>query len=782
LAIFLGWKATPDRITVLPGRATLVGFQSVSDVFVTSPASPFNPPYFDDRSNMSRANAVTGGTRLLLVDDKPELLKSLAELVALHGYHVTEALGGKAALEVLESQEFDAVLLDLIMPEVNGLDVLEFAAAHNVAAKIIVVSGDASFSGVHQALTSGAFDFVRKPYEAAELIATLEKALSHRRLELSNALMEKRIKDSEELHRFIVNSSPDLVYMLDRNGCFEFLNDRVEALLGIPKEELLGKHYSELIYEEDLDAARNLFNERRTGDRASRNIELRVRSRKTRSADQQLHAQVVWMDLTAEGRYSDLNERTRDNFIGSFGTARDISERKEAEQVINFQAYHDLLTHLPNRALLKDRLSLAITQAQRNKRRLAVMFLDLDRFKIVNDTLGHTMGDRLLKAVANRLQGCLRGGDTLSRFGGDEFTLLLPEVRTRDDVVVIATKILDKLAAPFVIDGHELFVGASIGIAMYPEAGDSVEALIQSADIAMYHVKGRGKNGYQFFTDEMNHKFSTRLSLERELRNALATGQLRVYYQPQVDLADGRIIGVEALVRWQHPRRGLIEPADFLSVAEETGLITQLDEWVQVHAFGEVAEWRRAGHGDVRLSVNMSSQQLEQDGFLDRFLANLEASGLAPDRLKIEITENAIMRDMEVIVPKLRALRKTGVRIAIDDFGTGYSSLSYLQHFPVNTLKIDRSFVGDIRAEQGDASIINAIVAMARGLKLDLIAEGVETRTQLRYLKSQGCTEVQGYIFSRPVPATELRAMLDRNPFVRLVWPDSETESAASLV
>jgi diguanylate cyclase (GGDEF)-like protein/PAS domain S-box-containing protein len=720
--------------------------------------------------------------RLLLVDDKPELLKSLSELVGLHGYRVTEALGGRAALEALRSQEFDVVLLDLIMPEISGHDVLEFATAQKLAAKIIVVSGDVSFEGVKQALTTGAFHFVRKPYEPAELFATLEKALSELRLERSNELMEQRLKASEALHVFIVNSSPDLIYMLDRNGCFEFLNDRVESLLGLRKEELLGKHYSELIYEEDLEVARNLFNERRMGDRATRNVELRVRSRKTRSADQSPHTQSVWMDLTAQGNYTDPDERTRENFIGSYGTARDISERKEAEQVINFQAYHDLLTHLPNRALLKDRLSLAITQAQRNKRRLAVMFLDLDRFKIVNDTLGHTMGDRLLKAVANRLQGCLRGGDTLARFGGDEFTLLLPEVRTRDDVVVIASKILDKLAAPFVIDGHELFVGASIGIAMYPEAGDSVEALIQSADIAMYHVKGRGKNGYQFFSDEMNNKFSTRLSLERELRSALATGQLRVYYQPQVDLSDGRIIGVEALVRWQHPRRGLIEPDDFLSVAEETGLIIQLDEWVQMHAFAEVADWRRSGHGDVRLSVNMSSQQLEQDGFLERFLANLDASGLAADRVKIEITENAIMQDMEVIVPKLRALRKAGVRIAIDDFGTGYSSLSYLKNFPVNTLKIDRSFVGDIRADQGDASIINAIVAMARGLKLDLIAEGVETRTQLKYLKSQGCAEVQGYIFSRPVPPVELKALLDRNPFVRLVWPDSENETTATVV
>jgi diguanylate cyclase (GGDEF)-like protein/PAS domain S-box-containing protein len=717
---------------------------------------------------------VNGGPpRVLLVDDKPELLRSLSDVVRLHGgYEVEEALGGRAALAALMARDFDVVLLDLIMPDVSGHDVLEFAAKSQLAAKIIVVSGDSSFSGVRHALTCGASDFVRKPYEATELLTALEKAVHLRRLEQSHERISHSLELSEQLHRFIVNSSPDLVYILDRNGCFSFLNDRVESLLGYTKEELLGKHYSEVVYEEDLEAARNLFNERRTGDRATRNTELRLRSRKPRNSERPFQSQLVWMDLTALGIYSDPGERGRANFRGTYGTARDISERKEAEQVINFQAYHDLLTHLPNRALLRDRLSLAIAQAQRNRRRVGVMFLDLDRFKIVNDTLGHTMGDRLLKAVANRLQGCLRKGDTLSRFGGDEFTLLLPEVRTRDDVVVIAEKVLSKLAAPFVIDGHELFVGASIGVALYPEAGDSVEALIQCADIAMYHVKGRGKNGYQFFSEEMNHKLSTRLSLERELRNALVNGELRVYYQPQVSLADGRIIGVEALARWQHPRLGLITPDEFLPVAEETGLLSQIDEWVQRRAFADVAEWRQSGLGDVRLSVNMSAQQLESETCLDRFLAALQTSGLDGDQVKVEITESTIMKDIEVIVPKLRELRRRGFKIAIDDFGTGYSSLSYLQRFPISTLKIDRSFVGDIRADQSDASIVNAIVAMAQGLKLDLIAEGVETRTQLAYLKAQGCLEVQGYIFSRPVPAAEIRSLLRQNPFGRIVELD----------
>lgn len=717
------------------------------------------------------------GASILLVDDKPDLLTSLEQLILLHGYQPDKALGGQEALDRLAEKSYDVVLLDLIMPGVSGHDVLEDVANKQLGCKIIVVSGDSSFSGVKHALHCGAFDFVKKPYEAGELIATMETALRQCQLETQNQLMEEKLKESEELHRFIVNSSPDLVYMLDRNGCFTFLNDRVESLLGFSKDELLGKHYTEIVDQDHLEIARNIFNERRAGSRVIANAELRLKSRLGRRGPQLFHATSVWMELTAMGVYSDVNERTRGNFVGTYGTARDISERKEAEEVINFQAYHDLLTHLPNRALLKDRLSLAIAHARRNKRKLAVMFLDLDRFKLVNDTLGHSMGDRLLKAVANRLQSCLRRGDTLSRFGGDEFTLLLPEVRTRDDVVVIASKILDRLNGPFVIDGHELFVGASIGIAMYPEAGDSEESLVQSADIAMYHVKGRGKNGYQFFSEEMNQKFSTRLSMERELRNGLTREELAVYYQPQVSLSSGRIVGVEALVRWRHPSRGLLEPNDFLPMAVEAGLITRIDEYVQKRAFSDVAGWHRGGVGDIRVSVNLSALQLEQENFVDRFLGSMAASGLEPSSVKLEITENILMQDMEVIIPKLKELRRLGVCIAIDDFGMGYSSLRYLQQFPINTLKIDRSFVADIRAEQGDASIINAIVAMARGLKLDLIAEGVENRTQLRYLRSQGCSEVQGFIFSGPVPAAKIKALLQEDPYRALVL-EQHTEPA----
>lgn len=734
----------------------------------TSPSASFSRLLQGSGDGSARA-IQKDNVRLLLVDDKPELLKSLFELVSMHGYTADQALGGQAALEALACNDYDVVLLDLIMPGVSGHDILEYAASQQLASKIVVVSGDASFSGVKHALHCGAFDFVKKPYEADALIATMETALKQCQLEERNSHVEAQLKESEELHRFIVNSSPDLVYMLDRDGCFTFLNDRLESLLGYRKDELLGRHYSELVDDDHLELARNIFNERRTGERAATNTELRLKSRLQRSGGRFFHAQSVWMEVTAKGIYQDNGERSRDTFSGTYGTARDVSERKEAEQVINFQAYHDLLTHLPNRALLKDRLSMAITHARRNQRKLGVMFLDLDRFKIVNDTLGHTMGDRLLKAVAKRLQSCLRRGDTLSRFGGDEFTLLLPEVRSRDDVKMIATKILDRLNAPFILDGHELFVGASIGVALYPEAGETEEMLIQNADIAMYHVKGRGKNGFEFFSEEMNHQFTTRLAMERELRNALVQEQLCVHYQPQVDIRDGRIVGVEALVRWQHPTRGLVAPSDFLPVAEETGLIVQIDEYVQRRAFQDVQGWRNAGLGDVYLSVNLSATQLEQERCVANFTESLQQSGLPAVAVKIEITENLLMEDLEVIVPKLKELRASGLQIAIDDFGTGYSSLSYLQQFPVDTLKIDRTFVADIRAKRGDVTITNAIVAMAKGLNLSLIAEGVENRTQLNHLRKLGCTVVQGFIFSGPVAADELASLLGHNPFPELL-------------
>ncbi|HSG88578.1 MAG TPA: EAL domain-containing protein [Pseudomonadales bacterium] len=696
---------------------------------------------------------------VLVVDDRAELRESLCALLEdAGGYRISSAGGGLEALEVLsaEPEAIDLVLLDLVMPDCSGLEVIDRVRALGLDTRIIVVSGEPTFEHVQRALTRGAIDFIRKPYEPEELLSTIGRVRDRLVLERRAEEMERQLVRSELLHRFVVDRSPDLIYMLDGRGHFAFLNQRVETLLGFAREELLGAHYTALVPESQRAAAEYVFNERRTGDRASRDAELVLRSRVPRGPDRRGGEAPV--EITSMGIWSEGADGPRR--IGSYGIVRDISERKRAEELIHFQAYHDQLTQLPNRALFKDRLELAIAQAQRHDKRLAVMFLDLDRFKVVNDSLGHSFGDRLLKAVAARLKGWIRRGDTLARFGGDEFCLLLPDVKSDDDVAQIGQKFIDKLATPFLVDEHELFVGASIGIAMYPEAGESAESLIQSADIAMYHIKGRGKNGFQFFSDRMNDKYASHLSVERELRNALLADELEPHYQPQVDVETGAILGVEALARWNHPRRGMVSPAEFIPLAEETGLIIPVDRCIQRKACLDVARWRAEGHEDLSLSMNISAAQIETDDFVDWMLALFEETGVGTRGIKLEITESVIMREMDLIVPKLRKLSARGVRIGIDDFGTGYSSLSYLQNFPVDTLKIDRAFVSDIRSDESESSIVNAIIHMAKGLGMDIIAEGVESDTQLRYLHTQGCRHVQGFIFSKPLARIDLTAFL----------------------
>ncbi|MEE4381088.1 MAG: EAL domain-containing protein [Pseudomonadales bacterium] len=695
---------------------------------------------------------------VLVVDDRADLRESLERLVASEGYRVTAVDGGRACLAALETDPADVVLLDLVMPDLPGLDVIDAVRERGIDTRIIVVSGEASFEYAQRALTRGAVDFVRKPYEPAELLSALARVEEQIRLARQSRWIAARLERSEQLHRFIVESSPDLVYMLDAEGRFVFLNERVESLLGIPRDELLGCHYTEIVPEDQREAARHVLDERRSGERASRDVGLRL-LRRPRPGDPE-DATELEVEVTARGVYLDASAPGPEGHVGTYGIARDVSERKRAQEMIQFQAHHDLLTYLPNRALLRDRLELALAQARRSGRRLALMFLDLDRFKIVNDTLGHTTGDRLLRAVALRLNQSVRSGDTLARFGGDEFCLLLPDVRGVEDVRVIARKVLDQLAAPFQIDEHELFVGASIGIALYPDAGSTAESLIQHADIAMYAIKGRGRNGYQVFDARMNEHFASRLTEERELRAALRRGELEPHYQPQVDVDTGRVVGVEALARWRHPRRGLLEPAAFLPLAEESGLIVAVDRCIVHRACADVARWRAAGRPELTLSLNVSGAQLEQDDFVQDLLDTIARTGLDPAAVKLEIAENVILREADLVLPKLQALADRGVCIGIDDFGTGYSSLSYLQRFPVTTLKIDRRFVAEIGVGERAALLVDGIIHMARGLGIDIIAEGVENETQLRYLHGQGCRQAQGYVYARAMDADALGAVL----------------------
>ncbi|HDH06638.1 MAG TPA: EAL domain-containing protein [Nitrospirae bacterium] len=449
-------------------------------------------------------------------------------------------------------------------------------------------------------------------------------------------------------------------------------------------------------------------------------------------------------------------------------------KHKEAEKRILHMAYYDDLTGLPNRALFHDRLQQSLAHSERYKGNSAILFLDLDNFKRINDTLNHSVGDLLLKAVAERLskyiriadtvarQGVKASSNTVARLGGDEFTVLLTEINSLQDAAKVAQRILNSLSVPFRLDGHEVFVSGSIGIAVYPFDGEDMDSLLRNADTAMYHAKNQGKNNFQFYKQSMNATAFERLTMENDLRKAVERNELILYYQPKMDIRTGKIIAVEALLRWNHPDKGLLAPAEFISLAEETGLIIPIGEWVLKTACNQNKVWQRPGSGFTRIavSVNLSGQQFKQEGVVKVIEKVLHDSLLGPEYLELEITESVIMKNAEIIITMFHNLKNMGVQLSMDDFGTGYSSFSYLKRFPLDIIKIDRSFIKDISEKNEDAAIVKAIIAMAHTLKLRVVAEGVETEQQLELLRKLGCDEMQGYLLSTPLPADEIPEFL----------------------
>ncbi len=712
--------------------------------------------------------------KILIVDDDTVVLKSLKDLLAIRGFNTDTAIGGQEAICQLDQNNYDLVLLDLHMPYVNGHDVMAHIRAKKINTSVIIVSGETSFEAAKNACSQGAYDFLRKPYATDELIITINNALKEKRLQKQNTFMQQQLGESERLHRYIVNTSPDIIYILDPDGHFTFINERIETLLGFSKEEIVGKHYSFLVHHDDMEQAKYVFNERRIGTRAAKNIELRLKC-KDDGNTRHFSNRTLAIELSAMGMYQSKDESSK-SYMGTYGVARDVTERKVAEETISFQAYHDLLTKLPNRALLNDRLSLAISQAKRDDENLAVMFLDLDRFKNINDSLGHMIGDELLQQVSLRLKDCIREGDTLARFGGDEFTMMLPKLHNaRDDASKLAEKITNTLKQPFIIDGHELYVSASIGIALYPHDGNNIDNLIKHADVAMYHVKGQGKNGYQFYSNEMNIPYVEKLSLDTGIHRALDNNEFNLVYQPQINLRTGEIVGVEALLRWDHPEHGIISPAEFIPFAEESGLIVDIGFWVLKTACAELSRWRIAGLPEIRMAINVSARQLMEQHIVDDILKILKDYDIPGNFIELEITENAIMDDMDSVIRKLQELSSHGITIAIDDFGTGYSSLSYLHKLPIHTLKIDRSFLKECCINKGDNTIINTIVAMAKGLNLNVVAEGVESQAQLEYLREIECSEAQGYLFGKPLPPNIISQLLIQEPYAT---PGSRSDSS----
>lgn len=435
-------------------------------------------------------------------------------------------------------------------------------------------------------------------------------------------------------------------------------------------------------------------------------------------------------------------------------------ERKRAEETIRHQAYHDALTRLPNRLLFQDRFAQALARAHRSKEMLAMLFLDLDRFKTINDTLGHMIGDQLLQAVSERLSNSLREGDTVARLGGDEFMIMLTGIRHAEDAAKVARKVLQEIRPPFHVQEHELNITTSIGISLYPQDGLDADTLVKNADVALYRAKDSGRDNYQHYLPSMNAQAYERLTLENSLRRALERGEFVLHYQPQIDVPSGTIVGMEALVRWQHPDGRLLLPNEFIPLTEDTGLIIPLSEWVLRTACKQMREWQTMALPSFRVSVNLSARHFQQQDLVETVDRILKETGLEPQYLELELTESTLMHDVDFVNKTMQQLKERGIHISIDDFGTGYSSLSYLKRFPINTLKVDQSFVRDCIQDADDAAIVSAIVSMARSLKMKVIAEGVETREQLDFLRTLQCDSVQGFYFNHAVPPQEFAEML----------------------
>jgi diguanylate cyclase (GGDEF)-like protein len=448
--------------------------------------------------------------------------------------------------------------------------------------------------------------------------------------------------------------------------------------------------------------------------------------------------------------------------LRAIGTFQDVTDRRRDEERLSYLANYDVLTGLPNRYLFQDRLSHAMRQADRMRCKVGLLFLDLDRFKTINDTLGHAFGDDLLNQVAQRLRNAVREVDTVARLGGDEFTVTLESLASEADASAVAEKIIAAMASPFRLGAHEVFVTTSIGVTLYPDDATAVSALLKNADTAMYRAKEEGRNNYQYFRLEMNNRAHERLALETSLRSALGKGQFQLYYQPQLALASNRVIGFEALLRWRQSDGTMMSPALFVPILEDTGMIVEVGAWALRVATQALASWHKAGHEQVSVSVNLSARQFQQVGLVGEVAAALAASGVAPEKLELEITEGTLV-EAKHCVETVEALYKLGTRLSIDDFGTGYSSLSYLKRFPLHKLKIDQSFVRDITVDADDAAITNAIIALSHSLGLNVIAEGVETPEQLRHLRMHGCDEIQGYLLSKPMPADDVLPWLELN-------------------
>jgi diguanylate cyclase (GGDEF)-like protein/PAS domain S-box-containing protein len=706
---------------------------------------------------MTRTPAVQTLQNILLLQNDPVAANAICDALVNSSdgsYRVIQLRYCREALDCLGGQKRQersidpvaAILVDLYLPDSTGIETFDrlFQAAPQIPILILTAAQDEDTAKL--AVQRGAHEYLLKDHLDPYLLPKAVGSMIERAANTA-ALFEEK-----ERAQVTLNSIGDAVISTDVTGNVTYLNIVAQRLTGWSQQEAAGRPFGEVF--RIIDST--------TRDEAPNPMAFAVRENKTVSLTPNcILIRRDGIESPIEDSAAPIHDRYG-QVTGAVIVFHDVSEARATTRTMSYLAQHDSLTDLPNRVLLNDRMNEAMSLAHRYTRQLAVLFLDVDRFKHVNDSLGHMIGDRLLQSIAQRLLSCVRASDTVSRQGGDEFVVLLSEVAHARDATVCADKILEVLRAPHQIDQHDVHVTASIGIVTYPEDGTDVDTLMKHADFAMYHAKENGRDNRQFFKRDLNALALARHSLENALRRALERAELVLHYQPKLNLQNGEIVGVEALIRWHHPEFGLVPPADFIPIAEESGLIVPIGRWVIAEACHQAQAWQDIGLAPIRIGINISAVELRANDFVKFMSLILAETGLGSRFLELELTETFLTQDSTSTSAVLHALKALGLHLALDDFGTGYSSLNHLKRFPIDTLKIDRSFVQGITTNADDAGIVAAVISMGSHLQMRVVAEGIETGEQLLFLQDHECLFGQGYYFSQPVNARECTQLLRR--------------------
>ncbi len=690
----------------------------------------------------------TSDLNILLIEDNQAdaaLIDMMLDEIGrelFQNYSLKRAENLAMGLKALNRESFSVVLLDLGLPDSSGLETLRRIGENAAHIPVIALTGLADEEFAAKAISMGAQDYlVKGKITGDSLYRSVLYSIERKKSELL-------LKDSEEKFRaFFELSGMGALQADPRTGRFTTVNRRFCEITGFSGEEILSLGFRELTHPDDWTEDSEQYEKMLRGELAQYDSEMRYIHKK---------GHIIWVHVSRT-----LLKKAGGEPVRILGIVHDITDKKKMEREIIDMAHHDALTGLPNRRLFIELAQFEMAQASRNKKKLAFLFLDLDRFKDVNDTLGHEAGDQLLKEVAVRIRRNLRRSDTVARIGGDEFNLIIADITRAEGSAETARKIVESFRAPFLIAGHELHVTSSIGISIFPDDDENMDTLFRYADIAMYHAKERGKNAFQFYNPSINLHSAHRIRMESWLRQSISRGELLLYYQPQQEISTGKMVCAEALVRWNHPKMGLLQPLDFIPLAEETGFITTIDEWVVGTVCNQVKSWTQAGLPPVCITVNLSARLFQKAGFASLVSAIIKETGMSPGSLDLEITETLAMDNIQLTASQLRLLSEMGIRISIDDFGTGYSSLNYLKRLPIGRLKIDRSFIKDIATDPDDRAIINAVIAMAHNMKMKVLAEGVETEDQLNFLRQAGCDELQGFLYSRPLPIKKFEELVE---------------------